>query len=99
MQKIINVLAVASFAVSGAVVVSGLYVYVNRDSIIDGVKSQVMDAVTGSLGGLGGLAGGSEGLPVGGGALVPEVGSGIPAGGETDSTSAAAGIPSVVSPF
>jgi len=81
MQKIINVLAVASFAVSGAVVVSGVYVYVNRDSIIDGVKSQVMDAVTGSLGGLGGLAGGSEGLPVGGGALVPEVGSGIPSGG------------------
>jgi hypothetical protein len=53
-QKIVNVLAVASFAVSGAVVVSGLYVYVNRDSIVDGVKSQVMEAVTGSLGGLGG---------------------------------------------
>jgi len=86
MQKLVNVLAVASFAVSGAVVVSGVYVYVNRDSIIDGVKSQVMEAVTGSLGGalgggLGGLAGGSEGLPVGGGALVPEVGSGIPSGG------------------
>ena len=53
-QKIVNVLAVASFAVSGAVVASGLYVYVNRDSIVDGVKSQVMEAVTGSLGGLGG---------------------------------------------
>ena len=52
-QKIVNVLAGASFAVSGAVVVSGLYVYVNRDSIVDGVKSQVMEAVTGSLGGLG----------------------------------------------
>ena len=87
MQKLVNVLAVASFAVSGAVVVSGVYVYVNRDSIIDGVKAQVMEAGTGSLGGalggggLGGLAGGSEGLPVGGGALVPEVGSGIPSGG------------------
>ena len=63
MQKIINVFAVASFAVSGAVVVSGLYVYVNRDSIIDGVKSQVMDAVTGSLG-LGGM-GGESALPLG----------------------------------
>ena len=63
-QKIVNVLAVASFAVSGAVVASGLYVYVNRDSIIDGVKSQVMDAVTGSLGGLGGVGGTPE-LPVG----------------------------------
>ena len=68
-QKIINVLAVASFAVSGAVVVSGLYVYVNRDSIIDGVKSQVMGGLAGSLGG-----------GLGGGALVPEVGSGIPSG-------------------
>ena len=59
-QKIVNVLAVASFAVSGAVVASGLYVYVNRDSLIDGVKSQVMEAVTGSLGG--GIGGG---LPTG----------------------------------
>ena len=63
-QKVINVLAVASFAVSGAIAVSGLYVYVNRDSIIDGVKSQVMDAVLGGVGN-----------PLGGGALVPEVGA------------------------
>ena len=69
-QRIVNVLAVASFAVSGAVVASGLYVYVNRDSILDGVKSQVMDAVTGSLGGLGGL-GGSPELPVGTNDLSP----------------------------
>ena len=64
MQKLINVLALASFAVSGAVVGSGVYVYLNRASIIDGVKSQVMEAVTGSLGGLGGLGGGSA-LPIG----------------------------------
>ncbi len=68
-QKVVNVLAVASFAVSGAIAVSGLYVYVNRESIIDGVKSQVMEAVLGGLG-----------PSVGGGALVPEVGSGIPTG-------------------
>ena len=68
-QKIINVLAVASFAVSGAIAVSGIYVYVNRDSIIDGVKSQVMGGLAGGLGG-----------GIGGGALVPEVGSGIPTG-------------------
>ena len=66
-QKVINVLAVASFAVSGAVVVSGLYVYVNRDSIVDGVKSQVMEAVTGSLGGLGGGS-----LPTGANDLAPD---------------------------
>jgi len=63
MQKVINVLAIASTVVSTAVVGSGIYVYVNRASIIDGVKSQVMDAVTGSLGGLGGAAGGA--LPLG----------------------------------
>ena len=63
MQKIVNVLALASFAVSGAVVGSGLYVYVNRASIIDGVKSQVMEAVTGSFGGAAGLGGGA--LPLG----------------------------------
>ena len=63
MQKIVNVLALASFAVSGAVVGSGLYVYVNRTSIIDGVKSQVMESVMGSMGGLGGLGGGD--LPIG----------------------------------
>ena len=71
-QKVINVLAVASFAVSGAVAVSGVYVYVNRDSIIDGVKSQVMGSLAGGLGG-----------GLGGGALVPEVGSGIPTGAPT----------------
>ena len=69
MQKIINVLALASTAVSVAVVGSGLYVYVNRASIIDGVKSQVMEAVTGSLGGAAGLGGGS--LPLGSNDLAP----------------------------
>ena len=69
MQKFVNVLAIASSVVSVAVVGSGLYVYVNRASIIDGVKSQVMEAVTGSLGGLGGAAGGA--LPLGSNDLAP----------------------------
>ena len=70
-QKIVNVLAVASAAVSVAVVGSGLYVYVNRASILDGVKSQVMEAVTGSLGGgLGGSIDGSA-LPTGANDLAP----------------------------
>ena len=69
-QKIVNVLAVASAVVSAAVVGSGLYVYVNRVSIIDGVKSQVLDSVTGSLGGgLGGSLGGT--LPTGSNDLSP----------------------------
>jgi len=83
MQKIINVLAVASAAVSVAVVGSGLYVYVNRASIIDGVKSQIMESVTGSFGGAAGLGGGA--LPIGtpdlappaDSAAVPPVGGGL----------------------
>ena len=51
MQKIVNVLAIASFAISGAVVIGGVSLYVNRGKIIDNVKSQVMDSVAGSLGG------------------------------------------------
>ena len=50
MQKIVNVLAIASFAVSGAVVIGGVTVYANRGKIIDNVKSQVMDSVAGALG-------------------------------------------------
>lgn len=49
MQKIINVLAISSFVISGAVVGTGIYVYVNKASIIDGIKSKVMESVTGSL--------------------------------------------------
>jgi len=64
MQKIVNVIALASGIVSTAIIASGVYVYVNRDAIIDGVKSQAIEAVTGSLGGgLGGIGGGS--LPLG----------------------------------
>ena len=49
MQKIINVIALSSGIVSLAVIGSGVYVYVNRASIIDGVKSQVMESVMGSM--------------------------------------------------
>ena len=76
MQKFVNVLAVASSVVSLAVVGSGLYVYVNRASIIDGIKSQALEAITGSLGGLGGLGGGSS-LPLGTPDLAPPSGSAI----------------------
>ena len=59
MQKIINVLALASTAVSIAVVGTGAYVYVNKDSIIESVTEKAL----GSLGGLGGGLGGD--LPIG----------------------------------
>ena len=76
MQKIVNVLAVASSVVSLAVVGSGVYVYVQRDQLIDNIKSQATEAIMGSLGGLGGTslpdAGGLGGsLPTGANDLVP----------------------------
>ena len=54
MQKIINVLAVASAVVSLAVVGSAGYVYVRKDAIIESVKEKALEAVAGSLGSLGG---------------------------------------------
>ena len=82
MQKIINVVAVASGLVSAAVVASGVLVYVNRDSIVDSIKSQAIEAVTGSLGGgLGGdLPIGTPDLPptAPDAATVPSAGLGVP---------------------
>ena len=59
MQKLINVLALASTAVSVAVVGTGAYVYVNKDAIIESVTEKAL----GALGGLGGGLGGD--LPTG----------------------------------
>ena len=68
MQKIINVLAIASAAVSVAVVGTGAYVYVNKDAIIESVTEKAL----GSLGGFGGAAGGIGGdLPIGTPDLAP----------------------------
>ena len=57
MQKIVNVLAVASATVSLAVVGLGGYLYVQRDAIIEDIKEQAMESVLGGLGGLGGVGG------------------------------------------
>jgi len=81
MQKLINVLALASFAVSGAVVGTGAYVYLNKDAIIESVTEKAL----GSLGGLGGaLGGGGLGgdLPTGAIDLAPSAPqASSPAGG------------------
>ena len=50
MQKLINVLSVFSFVVSGAVVASGVYVYVNKDTIVDNVKKEALESVKELLG-------------------------------------------------
>ena len=61
MQKIVNVLAVASAVVSLAVVGTAGYVFVNKDAIIKGVTEKALGGLTGGLGG--GLGGAS--LPTG----------------------------------
>ena len=73
MQKIVNVLAIASAAVSVAVVGTGAYVYVNKDAIIESVTEKAL----GSLGGLGGGLGGD--LPVGAPDLATPTQAAVPA--------------------
>ena len=53
MQKIINVLAVASAVVSVAVVGTSAFVYVNKDAIIEDIKEKALGGLGGSLGGAG----------------------------------------------
>ena len=65
MQKIINVLAIASSVVSVAVVGTGVYLYVQKDAIIESVTEKAL----GSFGNIGGGLGGD--LPIGTPDLVP----------------------------
>ena len=64
MQKIVNAIAIASGAVSLAVVGLGGYVFIRKDAIIDNIKSKVMESVMpGGLGDLGGGAFGGLDIP------------------------------------
>ena len=70
MQKVVNVLAVASSVVSLAVVGIGGYVFVNKDAIIKDATDKALESVLG--GGLGGLGGGAtDALPTGANDLAP----------------------------
>ena len=83
MQKIVNVLAIASSVVSLAVVGGGVYLYVQKDAIIESVTEKALGGLGGSLGGAlnigppdlvpsvpqASVGGGSMGLPVPGKAL------------------------------
>ena len=59
MQKLINVLALSSFLVSAAIVGSGVYIYLNKDPLIEKAKNQVIESITDVLPGAlsGGLSG------------------------------------------
>ena len=50
MQKIINAIAVASGIVSLTVIGTGLFVYLNKDAIINDIKEKALESVTGGLG-------------------------------------------------
>ena len=71
MQKIVNAIAIASGAVSLAVVGLGGYVFIRKDAIIDNIKSKVMESVM--PGGLGNLGGGALG-----GLDIPSLGTPAP---------------------
>ena len=75
MQKIVNAIAIASGAVSLAVVGLGGYVFIRKDAIIDNIKSKVMESVL--PGGIGGALGGGG---LGGAGLdIPSLGAPTPA--------------------
>ena len=49
MQKVINTLALLSFAASASIVGAGAYVYFNKDALIDQAKEEAMEMITGAL--------------------------------------------------
>ena len=69
MQKIVNAIAIASGAVSLAILGLGGYVFIRKDAIIDNIKSKVMESVM--PGGLGDIGGGA----LGGSLKIPSLGA------------------------
>ena len=90
MQKIVNAIAIASGAVSLAVVGLGGYVIIRKHAIIDNIKSKVMESVM--PGGIGNLGGGALG-----GLDIPSLGAPAPDAPATPSAPTGPAIPS--SPF
>ena len=68
MQKVINAMAVLSFAVSSGVVAAGVVLYNSQDKIVDGIKQRVVEGVSEALpdmiiGALGGMQMGEDLAP------------------------------------
>jgi len=75
MQKLINVLALASFGVSAAIVGAGTYVYLNKDALVESAKEAATKAATEAV------AGALPGMLEGAMPKMPEVtGGNIPSG-------------------
>ena len=83
MQKVINVLAVLSFVGTAGIIGGGTALYLNKDSIVENIKSQVAaaaaEAITGALPGMMDSAmpelpdatGGAIGMPAATGGALP----------------------------
>ena len=80
MQKVINVLALSSFVVSAAVVSGGVYVYLNKDAMIESAKEKIAKAATEAIAGAlpGMLDAAMPELPEVTGGAVPSGGGGLP---------------------
>ena len=90
MRKLIDTLAILSFLVSASVVGGGVYLYTQKDALIEKARDRATEEITGIVtdalgGGVSGiLGGGSSSLPVpsSGGGLIPTpaspAGPGIP---------------------
>lgn len=65
MQKLINVLALTSFAISAGVVAGGTYVYLEKDNLVESVKENISKEIQGIVGDalVGGLNSGVPEVP------------------------------------
>jgi|TARA_B100000900_G_scaffold235354_1_gene199815 hypothetical protein len=76
MQKVINVLALTSFAVSASIVGGSAYVYLNKDALIESAKAAATkaatEAVAGALPGM--IDSAMPKLPGATGGAIPSVG-------------------------
>lgn len=52
MQKIVNAIAIVSGVGVLAIVGAGGYLYLNKDALIEKAKGQILEQVTGGLGGI-----------------------------------------------
>jgi len=91
MQKIVNAIAIASGAVSLAILGLGGYVFIRKDAIIDNIKSKVMESVMPA--GLGDIGGGA----LGGSLDTPSLGAPAPDRAPTQDAPTAPSFPT--SPF
>ena len=50
MQKIINVLSISAFVISASALGGCIYVFANKDAILEGVKEKIIREATGAVG-------------------------------------------------